>query len=191
MVQEAQGKIRWAQRVPRALIRRLYDGDAAGMLDKELVDEVAYAFLDRCTDILLCTEAGLGRATCPRCLAKVEHTGRKDDTLACACGWTSTWADYHRSYKGRQLHGGTATAFFDEYVVGFDKARTPRERMLLIDRLLNRWHHWSTEQYPTRPAASCLIAGSGRAVVAFLDELSRVTAGRVRVPERKPLPTRP
>jgi hypothetical protein len=39
--------VRWAPRVPRATIRRLYEGDACGLVDEELVDDVAFAFYAR------------------------------------------------------------------------------------------------------------------------------------------------
>ena len=40
---------RWAGRVPKWKIARLYENDATGVLDEELIDDVAYAFLDALT----------------------------------------------------------------------------------------------------------------------------------------------
>jgi len=50
----------------------------------------------------------------------------------------------------------------------------PKQKMLLIDRLIHLWH-WmlSDEREPTRPAAPSFIEGSRREVIAFLDTLSQ------------------
>lgn len=43
---------KWAPRVPKALIARLYETSARNLLDDELVDEVGYALLVRCESML-------------------------------------------------------------------------------------------------------------------------------------------
>ena len=44
---ERHDRPRWAPRVQAAMIRRLYEQNAAGIYDDQLVDEVGYAFLAR------------------------------------------------------------------------------------------------------------------------------------------------
>ena len=44
--------IRESRRVPRHKIRRLYESDARGMLDEELLDDVGYGIYARCQDII-------------------------------------------------------------------------------------------------------------------------------------------
>ena len=61
----------WAPRVPRRKIARLYEGEAAGLLDDELCDDVAWSIWERCCDILTVTRAHEGEATCPRCEGSV------------------------------------------------------------------------------------------------------------------------
>jgi hypothetical protein len=60
-------QIRWSRRVLPAKIRRLYESDAQGMLDVELLDDVGYAIYVRCRDILEVSEARQGRVKCKRC----------------------------------------------------------------------------------------------------------------------------
>jgi hypothetical protein len=57
----------WAPRLPQRLVARLYETDARGILDEELIDEVGYGLLARVESILTATEASRGRVRCPRC----------------------------------------------------------------------------------------------------------------------------
>lgn len=78
------GRIRWAARVPKRKIRQLYKTDAKGIVDEELIDEVGYAFLARCEDILMVTGAAAGRVRCPGCgeiILRRTHT--RDEVLRC------------------------------------------------------------------------------------------------------------
>lgn len=55
----------------------------------------------------------------------------------------------------------------------FPETKDPRQRMILIDRLLHAFH-WGLRQQevPHRSTANNLIEGSHDAVVRFLDQLS-------------------
>ena len=57
----------WAPRLKPYLIRRVYEGDAQGLLDSELLDKVGWALYARCESFLLAHEARNGRARCPVC----------------------------------------------------------------------------------------------------------------------------
>lgn len=50
-------KFRWARRVSRRDIQRLYESDARGLLDEELLDRVHYAFYARVCDMIEVREA--------------------------------------------------------------------------------------------------------------------------------------
>ena len=45
-----QDQFHWARRVSRAKVRRLYQSDALGLLDRDLLDEVGYGMYARCCD---------------------------------------------------------------------------------------------------------------------------------------------
>lgn len=163
-------EIRWARRVRQDKIRRLYALDAKGILDEELIEDVGYAMYARCLSIQDATRAHFGRANCPRCRSEVTHTGGKEDVLSCACGWTTSWGDFHRTYKGRQLFGGNAYPVFKAFINRWPHARTPRDKLLEIDGLIHAMHVFQGRA--GRPAACNLIEGSAHELVAFLDHLA-------------------
>jgi hypothetical protein len=164
-------EIRWARRVRPETIRRLYTLDAKGIVDDELIDEVGYALYARCLSIQVVMRAHFGRATCPRCRNEVRHTGRKDEALACACGWSATWAAYHATYKGKQLVGGNAYPLVKAVINRWPLARTARDKMLEIDGLIHACHEDAKQRW-ARPAACNLIEGNMTEMIAFLDELA-------------------
>ncbi len=165
--------IRWAPRVPQALIRRLYETDARGIYDEELIDEVGYALLARCESFIAAVEAARGRAKCARCGQIIAHSRRPDEVLRCpACGWETTWQAYFRSFRHRQLSGAEPViALFQDFIVRFPQARTAREKMLLIDGLIHGFHRSLTGD-PTRTTGVNLIEGNYHDVVEFLDRLT-------------------
>lgn len=163
-------QIRWAPRVKPHLIRRLYEADAVGLADAELVAEVGIALLLRCETIQRVTER-----RCPECGDRLEGvlaSVRRDRRLTCpGCRWESRWRDYHRSYKGERIHGGRAYEDFLRFIREFPSCQTIGARMLAIDRLIHSVHE-SINQIYTSPAASNLIAAKREEVVATLDGLA-------------------
>ena len=165
--------VEWAPRVRRDLIRRLYELDAQGIYDEELLDEVGWALRARCQSFCEAVEAARGRVACPGCGDIVRHTGLPDELLRCAgCGWEVTWRDYFRTIQHKQLSGGDAVvALFQEFVGQFPLALNPREKMLMIDRLIHGFHR-SLRDEPTRTTGVNLIEGRYHQVVEFLDSLA-------------------
>ena len=74
-METGQAPIQWAPRVKPGLIRRLYDLDAQGIYDEELIDEVGWGLLARCQSFIDAVNAVAGRAVCHGC----------GETRACAC----------------------------------------------------------------------------------------------------------
>jgi hypothetical protein len=170
-------EIQWARRVKPETIRRLYTLDAKAIVDEELIDEVGYAMYARCHSIRIATRAHAGTAMCHRCRNDVRRssndwrTWRKDEPLVCSCGWSTTWGDYHKSYQGKQLHGGQAYPMFRSFIDRWPAARTPRDKMLAIDALIHACHGQFKGEMG-RPAACNLIEGTMFELIAFLDELA-------------------
>jgi len=168
---------RWPRRVPRALIRRLYETDAKGIRDERLIDDVGYALLDRCEAVRRVTHR-----LCPKCGGALrgafkDHEGGEREISCEACGWASTWRRYQRSYKGRRIHGGRAFPAFMSYLAQFPKARTPRDRMLCIDRLIHAVHQDDSGVW-VLPGAINLIEGDAASIFAMLDELAGLDGAR-------------
>jgi hypothetical protein len=56
-INDGRSEIRWSPRVPQWKIQRLYESDAQGLLDEELLDDVGITLWLRCRDILTIHEA--------------------------------------------------------------------------------------------------------------------------------------
>ena len=166
----------WAPRVPQSEIRRLYETDAKGIYDDDLIDKVGYGLLARCESFITANRARAGELPCPQCGRPV----RREDVLHRPCGWELLWADYFKTIQHTQLSGAEPVLKqFEDFVNAFPSARTPREKMLLIDRLIHGFHWYyrrdaksARSDGPTRPVAVNLIEGRLGDVVTFLDSLS-------------------
>lgn len=171
----------------RGLIRRLYEGEARGLLDEALLDDMGTRFALRCDAVLTVAEAKKGRVACPRCKAGgtstviVRETGKDDELLRCpACGWAAAWGEYYRRCRRRQLNEGGAGYAFRTYLSQWQAARTPAEKMLAVDRLIHEFHVYLMRHRRTgetgdkhcRSVAVHLIEGNLAEVITFLEELA-------------------
>jgi hypothetical protein len=145
---------RWARRVDPNRIRRLYESDAQGMLDQDLLNDVGYGLYVRCQDLIEVSEAWRGRVTCRNCghvIARrqgkiVEYHGHgptliggKAERLTCdRCSWQITWADYTKSARGMDATGieDHLRAFAERWPA----ASSPRQKLLLVDELIHAFH---------------------------------------------------
>jgi hypothetical protein len=141
------GKFHWAERVSRRDVQRLYESDALGMLDQELLDEVHYAIYARVCDMFEVREAQqFGRVKCRGCGERVPQPYRmgsrnKNNVLECAgCGWRVTCGEYYDSYTGKSMLPGSAFDLFEGYLERFPNAKTPQAKLLLVDRLIHQFH---------------------------------------------------
>ncbi len=167
---------RWARRVRPELIRRLYELDAKGVQDDELLNEAGYALYARCESIRIATEAHAGRPTCRECRAQMEHRWARHEPMVCGeCGWTTTWAEYHKSFQRRQLHGGKAYPDFLAFLERWPAARTYRDKLLEIDRLVHALHVDAKHGF-ARPAAVNILEVTMREARELMQELAYGTA---------------
>jgi endogenous inhibitor of DNA gyrase (YacG/DUF329 family) len=190
-VTDGRDDITWPHRVRKHKIKRLYESDAQGMLDTELVDDVGISLFVRCESILTIHEAKHNRVKCPRCARQGRTTtiqrlrpGRdpRDELLECpVCDWQLTWGEYALSYKRKQLNSGGAVSAFVRYVRRYRMARTPKEKLLAIDQLIHAFHYSLVRrpELPTRPASVNLIQGKLADVIQFLNELTYGTQSTV------------
>jgi len=167
----------WASRVSMLKLRRLYENDARGILETALLDDVGVTLYCRCESIMKASDALMGRVHCPRCetiIGFAPARAPRNFELGCSkCEWRMMWRDYHSSFQHRDLWGGGFTDAMNEFMSGWESARHPKQKMLLIDRLIHVWHWmFSEERGATRSAAPAFIEGSRREVIAFLNDLS-------------------
>ncbi len=164
----------WAPRVKQRLIERLYESDAQGLLDEDLLNEVGWTLVERCQSFIAANQAVHGRAPCPVCGAIVEHHARPEEILRClACGWENSWKNYFHTIQHKQLSGaGEVIALFQDFVDRFPSAREAPQKMLLVDMLIHGWHWNALFRTNTRAACVNLIEGTYHEVVDFLNLLS-------------------
>jgi len=180
-----RSEIEWAPRVSLSKIRELYEREACGELDDELVEEVGFALYARCQSILEFSEALEGRVRCKRCYragfeSRIERRSRKgDELLRCpVCGWQVRWRVYLAESEkvDGQLHEGNAGAAFRRYTARYPLCASRGEKMLAIDRLIHEFH-WNLvaegqERAPFKPAGVNLLRGTTTQVVQMLNELT-------------------
>jgi hypothetical protein len=167
-------KPHWAPKVSQAKVRLLYERDAQGIIDLELIDEVGWALWERCDSILIVTAAHHGQVLCPICGTVIERQNpwSAGEIVECAkCDWHILWATYHRSYRSKQLFGANAVEVFESYHEAFPHAQTTQEKMALIDQLIHAFHI-SLKADIGRPVAANLIEGSLKDVIHFLNKLT-------------------
>jgi len=172
----ASGKPEWSPRVSREKIRLLYQNDARGIVDEELLDDVGTTLYCRCESILNASDATLGKVHCPGCSSIILRASTyKHEQISCGkCGWTIRWIDYQKTYQHKDLWGGGFADSMREFRARWEARPSPREKMLLIDRLIHVWHwQFSKERGASRPAAPTFIEGSRKEVIAFLNQLSQ------------------
>jgi len=168
--------------VRRREIARLYEADARGIVDEDLINEVGYGLFARCKSLLSVSDAyGKGLVQCPACGTEIRSNRRVEETIVCtACDWSLPWREFGRSTRRKYMVniGGTGP-FLRDYVRKFPRAKTPREKLILIDQLIHRYHG-ELENQPANPSAHNLIGGSRQQVIDFLNGL---TYGEEGTPE--------
>lgn len=167
-------RVHWARKVSQAKVRRLYQMDALGIVDEELIDQVGIAFYARCQSILWVSRA---QVRCPRCghVFQVETGRAGEEAIMCptvGCSWQTTYRQWHNSWRHQDLIGTRAASAFEAYVEQYGRARTAQEKMVSIDQLIHAFHQRIVAGMPHRSAANNLIEGNHDQVIAFLDELT-------------------
>jgi hypothetical protein len=142
-----QDKFHWAGRVSRRNIQRLYESDARGLLDEELLEELHYAIHARIVDMFEVRDAQtFGRVHCRQCGEVIPQPFRmgarnRQELLHCEkCDWHVTCGEFFESYTGKSMLPGSVTDMFEEYLARFSKANTAQEKMLLLDWLIHQFH---------------------------------------------------
>lgn len=164
----------WAPRIKPYLIRRLYENDAKGICDEELLEQVGWSLYSRCKSFIEACEASGGLTHCPTCGTVILHQRQARQMLHCpACGWECVLRAYLDTIRNQQLDGGPeVVALFQQYVDAFPRAQSPQEKMVLIDQLIHGFHHYLRSGRTRRPVGVNLIDGDLGFVIQFLDHLS-------------------
>ncbi len=167
----------WSGKVSRRDIQRLYASEAQGLLDEDLLEKVMYTIHARVCDMFEVREAQQsGRVKCRRCGAPVPQPfwmggGNKKRVLQCEqCGWQTTCGAFFESYTGKDMLPGSRTDLFQDFLDRFPAARTPPEKMLLLDWLIHAFHVQSG--VASRLVAMNVIQGSRDQLIEMLSMLA-------------------
>ena len=161
-----QAKPAWSPRLRKARIARLYERCGQGIPDEELIDDVGFSLLARCESILRASSR-----SCPACGSAPDWA---DGEISCpSCGWRCTHQAYRKSIKYKHLFAGGMRPFLEAFVKEFPAARDHRQRLILIDTLIHRYH-WEADDGSGggKCGACCLIEGKLKNIMPFLDGLS-------------------
>ena len=163
----------WSGRVPRNMIARLYECDAQGIIDEELIDEVGIALLARIDSISRSKEVRSGSVLCPLCGSSIPREGHtKGEILRCEpCDWELSWGEYFKTIQGKHLLAHGVRAFLTDYAREYPRAKSARGKMILIDTLIHCFHG-ELKGKLNAPGARDLIGGKPRDILDFLNRLT-------------------
>lgn len=172
-----EDKFHWARRVSRSRLQRLYESDAQGMLDEDLLEVIHYAIHARVCDMFEVRSAQqFGQVICRGCgtlLAQPFRMGtrNKSKILQCAaCGWQVTCGEFYESYSGKSMLPGSVTGLFEEYLERFPKAITAPEKMLLVDWLIHQFH--VMQGIAGKPVGQNVLQGTADQVRQLIEALA-------------------
>ena len=144
-----------------------------GILDEELIDEVGFALVARCESMLKVREAVCGRPPCPVCGATARLLRGENPMAECdSCGWNCPWKLYQKTYQRKNLSAGGMAPTAGDFVRDYSIAKSPGEKLVLIDTLIHRFHWESATSGGGRPGACNLIEGKMKDIMPFLDRIS-------------------
>lgn len=172
----------WAPKIRRTQIEKFYRVSGLGIIDEEIIDDLGYSLYARCESVVQVHDAMNGKVACPACETVVERdrgnmpvpcrpTPKAEEQLVCdTCGWACRWEDYRATFKGKHLYAGAMTPWCRKYLEDFRRARSHREKLVLIDMLIHRFHGELTGG--NKPGAFAIIDGRLTDIAAFLDRLN-------------------
>lgn len=163
----------WTPRISRNKIVRLYESDANGMLDEELLEDIGFSIYMRCIEGQEVMDAVRNmRVKCRRCGKIIIRKSKRDqhESLRCSCGWNTTWGHYRKNTFSQNMCNGNADPFFREYIKKWENAKTAREKMILIDWLIHQFH--IQDHIPGRAVGPNIIAGTKQQVAELIFHLA-------------------
>jgi hypothetical protein len=177
-------KFRWCKKVSRDDLVRLYAGDAKGLIDVDLLDDIGFTFYTRCVQGKE-TRAHMskGEIICHHCGAvikagKTSPTGAvlqnadNDALMHCDCGYVYTYREYRRSCNAVNIPGGRATPLFEHFIVKWPACRNVSDKMMIIDWLIHECHVTLMSGMAGRSVCVNLIEGTLKQIGEMIEQLA-------------------
>lgn len=181
---EKFNKFKWGEKVSRNDLFRLYQGEASGLIDEDLLDEVGYTFYTRCKQGKETREHMVkGQIICHHCgtvitAGRTSPTGAvllnddNDALINCGCGYSYTYREYRRSCNSVNMPGGRATPIFEHFLLKWPTCRSATEKMMLIDWLVHECHVTLMSGMAGRSVCVNLIEGSLKQISDLIIKLA-------------------
>jgi hypothetical protein len=138
IVNEKFNKYNWSPAVPRDKIKRLYESDAKGIINSELLDDVGISIYARCLQAQEEMEImDRGKIKCHNCRHILNYS---PGLITCSCGYQYMYKDYRRSFRTNNMPTGGAAHIFKKFIIEWPKMNSDAEKMRLIDWLIHEFH---------------------------------------------------
>ena len=167
-------RIKWAAKIQPGILKKFYAMCKSGVIDNELVDDVGLRLYKRCEAILMVAQ---GAFYCPDCANKISvdlNASRNQECGCNNCGFIYTAAEFHESYRRRELLQDDAYTYFGKYYSEYMNCTTNDEKIIMIDTLIHLFYVETKTGAINRAVGNNLIEGSLKQVVALLHELSGI-----------------
>jgi len=178
-------KFKWAPKVPRRHLIRLYESDAKMMIDSELLDEVGFMMYARCIQAKTeCELSKIGKLKCHNCgliLLKPQN-----GLMTCGCSYSYIFREYMRSFNKNRMPYGGANPFFFKFIEAWPKMKSDAEKMRLIDWVIHECHLNMLSGVKRSFAGINLFEGTIEQITQLINELAYGDIGNNLTP---PLPT--
>ena len=165
-------KCKWSEKVSRTKLIKLYQNDAKGLIDEDLLDDIGYTFYARCKqarDTRECLEKG--EIICHHC-GTVNKAASYSGLIACPCGYYYTYREYRRSFCTHNMPAGRATEIFNAFADKWLVCKDEKEKMLLIDWLVHECHVSVMTGSQGRSVCINLIEGTLKQLRGMLEMLA-------------------
>jgi hypothetical protein len=165
-------KYKWAEKVSRNKLIKLYQDEAKGLLDEDLLDDIGYTFYTRCKQARDTREhLEEGEIICHFCGA-VHKAADYTALIACPCGNYYTYREYRRSCNSNNVPGGRATEIFKAFMDKWLRCKSVSEKMLAIDELVHECHVSAMTGVKGRSVCMNLVEGTLSQIKNMLEMLA-------------------
>jgi hypothetical protein len=177
-------QFRWSKKVSRNDLLRLYQGEAKGLIDEALLEDIGITFYLRCKQGKQARECmNKGEIVCHQCgavlpVGRVSPTGSvlikdaENYPVNCGCGYSYTYREYRRSCNSINMPGGRATPLFDDFLQKWPECADSKSKMILIDRLVHECHVTLMSGMKGRSVCVNLIEGSLKQIAELIMQLA-------------------
>jgi hypothetical protein len=163
-------KYRWSPKLSRQKLLRLYDSDAHGIQDDDLLDDVGFTLYARCKQGMEEGELkNAGRLRCHNCRTVLK---RSRSLMQCECGRQYLFRDYMRAFIGESMPHGAASHIFAAFVKDWETAKSYPAKMRLVDNLVHEFHINLNSGVKGRFVGINLIAGTKKQIGDLILQLA-------------------